>query len=219
VALATQFIPSCFGRAPRNPAEKINSGYKAWEFQIYLIGLGPVLFWHILVKEYWMNYCKYVSGVRVLQNWTISLANLQHGHKLLCDFTQEFKQLYYQRRADCIHFVHQSIHLLTHITSETVCIGPLLCYSQWTIGTAIGNLGVEIHQDHDPYANIAQRGILHAQLNLILAMFPNLKLRKDLEDSFPQGAKDLGHGYALLCACQKTAKPVKEAEANVILRY
>jgi len=78
---------------------------------------------------------------------------------------------------------------------------------------------VEIHQDHDPYANIAQRGILRAQLNSILAMFPNLKLQKDSEDSFPQGAKDLGHGYALLRACQKTAKPVKEAEANVILRY
>jgi hypothetical protein len=44
VALATPFIPSSFGRAPRNPAEKINSGYKAWEYQIYLIGLGPALF-------------------------------------------------------------------------------------------------------------------------------------------------------------------------------
>jgi hypothetical protein len=38
VALATPFIPSYFGRALQNPAEKINSGYKAWEFQIYLVG-------------------------------------------------------------------------------------------------------------------------------------------------------------------------------------
>ena len=44
VALATLFIPSSFGRAPQNLAEKINSGYKAWEFQIYLIGLSPALF-------------------------------------------------------------------------------------------------------------------------------------------------------------------------------
>lgn len=91
VALATHFIPSSFGRTPRNPAEKINSGYKAWEFQIYLIGLGPALFWHILAKDYWMNYCKYVSGVRLLQQWTISPTNLQRGHKLLCEFTQEFE--------------------------------------------------------------------------------------------------------------------------------
>jgi len=66
VTLATPFIPSSFGHAPRNPAEKINSGYKAWEFQIYLIGLSPALFRHILAKEYWVNYCKYVSGVRIL---------------------------------------------------------------------------------------------------------------------------------------------------------
>ena len=219
VALATPFIPSCFGRAPRNPAEKINSGYKAWEFQIYLIGLGPALFRHILAKEYWMNYCKYVSGVRLLQRWIISPADLQCGHKLLCEFTQEFEHLYYQRRADRIHFVRQSIHLLTHIASETIRIGPLSCYSQWTIETAIGNLGAEIRQDHNPYANIAQRGILRAQLNSILAMFPQLRVREDPEDSFPRGAKDLGEGYALLRACQKTAKPVEEAEATVILRY
>jgi hypothetical protein len=219
VALATPFIPSCFGRAPRNPAEKINSGYKAWEFQIYLIGLGPALLRHILAKEYWTNYCKYVSGVRLLQRWTITPADLQRGHKLLCEFTQEFERLYYQRRAERIHFIRQSIHLLTHIASETIRIGPLSCYSQWTIETAIGNLGAEIRSDQNPYANIAQRGILRAQLNSILAMFPHLELRKDRQDSFPQGAKDLGHGYALLRACQKSAKPVEESEASAILRY
>ena len=215
--MATPFIPSCFGRAPRNPAEKINSGYKAWEFQIYLIGLDPALFWHILAKEYWTNYCKYVSGIRLLQRWTISPADLQQGHKLLCEFTQEFEQLYYQRRADRIHFVRQSIHLLTHIASETIHIGPPLCYSQWTIETAIGNLGAEICNDQNPYANIAQQGVLCAQLNSILAIFPCLKLRSDSEGSFPRGVKDLGQGYALLHACQKTVKPVKEEEANAIL--
>lgn len=219
VALATPFIPSCFGRAPRNPAEKINSGYKAWEFQVYLIGLGPALFRHILAKEYWTNFCKYVSGVRLLQQWRLSPADLQREHTLLCEFTQEFERLYYQRRAERIHFVRQSIHLLTHIASETIRIGPLSCYSQWTIETAIGNLGAEIRQDRDPYANISQRGILRAQLNSISAMFPQLKWGKDSESSFPRGAKDVGQGYALLRACQKTAKPIEEVEADAILRY
>jgi hypothetical protein len=175
----------------------------------------------VLAKEYWTNYCKYVLGVRLLQQWTISLADLQRGHRLLCEFTQEFERLYYQRHADRIHFVQQSIHLLTHIASETIHIGPLLCYSQWTIETAIGNLGSKIRNDQDPYANIAQWGILCAQINSILAMFPHLNLCNDLDklNSFPRGAKDLRQGYALLCVCQRTAKPVEEAEANTILRY
>ena len=217
VALATQFIPSSFGRAPRNPAEKINSGYKAWEFQIYLIGLGPALFRHILPQEYWLNYCKYVSGVRILQKWVISPDDLKQGHKLLCEFTREFEELYYQRRADRIHFIRQRIHLLTHIASETIRLGPLSCYSQWTIETAIGNLGEEIRQDRDPYANIAQRGILRAQLNSILALFPDLDLGSTVAS--PRGSKDLGQGYVLLRACQTTAELVTEAEANAILRY
>ena len=105
VALATPFIPSSFGRVPRNPAEKINSGYKAWEFQIYLFGLGPALLRHILPKKYWINYCRYVSGIRILQQWTIYPEDLQRGHKLLCEFEKEFEELYYQRREDHIHFV------------------------------------------------------------------------------------------------------------------
>ncbi len=48
-------------------------------------------------------------------------------------------------------------------------------------------------------------------------MFPHLNLNKD--DSLPQGAKDLGQGYALLRACQTTAEPVTEAEAVAILKY
>ena len=43
IAMATSFIPSCFGCTPQNPAEKINSSYKAWKFQIYLLGLGSAL--------------------------------------------------------------------------------------------------------------------------------------------------------------------------------
>ncbi len=217
VELATPFIPSSFGRAPRNPAEKINSGYKAWEFQVYLIGLGPSLFRHILPKDYWINYCKYVSGVRILQQWVISPDDLQWGHRLLCEFTREFEELYYQRRPDRIHFIWQSIHLLTHIASETTRVGPLSCYAQWTIETAIGNLGDEIRQDRDPYANIAQRGLLCAQLNSILVMFPQLNLDDDV--SLPRGAKDVSQGYALLRPCQNTAKPVTEPEASAIVRY
>jgi len=41
VADATPYLPGSFDRPPRNPAEKISSGYKAWEFLTYLYGLGP----------------------------------------------------------------------------------------------------------------------------------------------------------------------------------
>jgi hypothetical protein len=63
------------------------------------------------------------------------------------EFVQEYEVLYYQHMESRIHFVRQSVHLLTHIRPETLHTGPLACYAQWTLETTIGNLGREIRQD------------------------------------------------------------------------
>jgi hypothetical protein len=63
VERAVKYLPSSFGRAPRNPAKKLNTGYKAWEFQQYLYGFGPTFFRHLLPRKYWLNFCKLVASV------------------------------------------------------------------------------------------------------------------------------------------------------------
>ncbi len=60
VGASKSFIPGPFDRCPRNPAEKLNSGYKAWEYLLYIFGLGPCLFSNLLPPIYWDNYCKLV---------------------------------------------------------------------------------------------------------------------------------------------------------------
>lgn len=52
VAAATPYLPGSFDRPPRNPAEKISSGYKAVEFLTYLYGLGPALLYGLLPPKY-----------------------------------------------------------------------------------------------------------------------------------------------------------------------
>ena len=101
-----------------------------------------------------------MAGVRILQRHSIAYADLVRGHRLLMDFAREFEDLYYQRMESRVHFVWQSIHLLMHMGPETFRIGPLLCYAQWTLETAIGNLGREIRQDRDTFANLTQRAVL-----------------------------------------------------------
>ena len=61
VAQCTPYLPGSFDRPPSNPAEKINSGYKAWEWLLY--GLGPALFYDTLPLIYWQHYCKLVFGI------------------------------------------------------------------------------------------------------------------------------------------------------------
>jgi hypothetical protein len=60
IRFATPYLPSWFDRPPRDPAEKINSGYKAWEYLIYLYGLGPMDLRSYLPFEYWQHFCQLV---------------------------------------------------------------------------------------------------------------------------------------------------------------
>jgi Transposase family tnp2 len=223
VARAVPFLPSSFGRAPRDPAKKLNTGYKAWEFQQYIYGLGPALFRHLLPEKYWINFCKLVSGIRTLQRHCISHEDLLAGHKLLMDFIQEFEELYYQRMESRIHFVRQSIHLLSHIAPETLRLGPLSCYAQWTLETAIGNLGREIRQDRDLYANLTQRAIIRAQVNSLRARFPSVKIELKKQDVLDLSNRtctfDSAPGYKLLPRREEVPTALSNDEHHALMVY
>ena len=92
----TPYLPGSFDRPQRNPAEKINSSNKAWEFLMYVFGLGPGLFYNVLPEKYWKNYCKLVFGIHVIHQCKIAMRKLQGAHYTLVDFTKEFNELYYQ---------------------------------------------------------------------------------------------------------------------------
>ncbi|KAF8978516.1 hypothetical protein BDQ17DRAFT_1394725 [Cyathus striatus] len=158
VADITPYIPGSFDRPPRNPAEKINSGYKAWEFLLYFFGLGP---------SYYKNYTKCVCGILVLLQENISFPELKESNKLLISFINEFETLYIQCRADHIHMARPSMHAIANIACET---------ERWTIERTIGNLGEEMKQHSNPFANISERG---------------------LQKSLKSGAQNLGEGYVL----------------------
>ena len=197
VAACTPYLPGSFDRPPRNPAEKISSGYKAWEFLMYLYSLGPGLFYNVLPKKYWKHFCKLVYGMRIMNQHHIRTEDLKSAHLALLEFVSEFEMFYYQRRSERLHFVRQSIHALTHLAPEAVRLGPPICSSQWTMERTIGNLVEEIRQPSNPYANLSQRGLQRCQVNTLKSMFPSLEEEKS---KIPRGALDLGSGYVLLRA-------------------
>lgn len=216
VAQTTPYIPGSFDRPPRNPAEKISSGYKAWEFLLYFFGLGPCLFYGLLPDEYWMNYCKSVRGIQILMQEEIWPAALAAAHRLLTEFSDEFERLYVQRRTDRIHFVRPSIHTMSHFAPETARVGPGIIYSQWGMERTIGNLGEEIKQHSNAFANLAQRGIRRCQVNALKAMIPDLE---PPENPLPRGSRDLGDGYAMLRAMDTIPRPVRSCEEKAIIAY
>ncbi|KAL4255831.1 hypothetical protein AB1N83_011941 [Pleurotus pulmonarius] len=215
VAACTPYLPGSFDRPPRNPAEKISSGYKAWEYLLYIYGLGPALLYGVLPDEYWRNLCKLVKGVRLLLQSCITQSQLRSAHIALIEFTVEFESLYYQRKPERIHFVRQCIHALSHGAPETVRIGPAANFSQWTIERTIGNLGQEIRNHTNPFQNLIQRSIIRVQMNAIKAMVPELRGNAKL----PRHAIDIGDGYLLLHPVDSCAREPEEDENTAIRRF
>ena len=194
VADAAQFFPRSFDRTPRNPAEKISSGYKAWEFLLYFYGLGPGLFYNVLPRKYYLHYCKLVVGVRIIYQRRISRPQLQLAHKLLLEWVLEFELLYYQRRIERLHFVRQCIHSLTHLGPETDRIGPPSLSAQWTMERIIGILGSLIKQPSNPFQNLTEQAKKIAEINALIAIWPDL----DRSKNDPHGSINIGDGYLLL---------------------
>jgi hypothetical protein len=196
VADATPFFPSSFHRPPRNPAEKISSGYKATEYYHYLFGLGPGLFRVVLPSKYWKHFCKLVRGVRILLQRRIVGSQLREAHTHLVQFVEAFENLYYQRRVDRIHFCRPCVHSLLHAAPEVMRVGPGAYTTQFTMERTIGNLGQEIRQPSNPFANLAQRALQRSQVNALKSIYPELDPKSRFQ--LPKGAVDVGEGYIML---------------------
>lgn len=97
---------------------------------------------------------------------------------------------------------------------ETICAGPLSSYSQWTMESLIGNLGREIRQNKDPYANISQRALMRAQTiaiqNIVLGLLAP-------HDNIPAGSKVLSNGFILLHPHEAALVDVSPVEALAIM--
>ena len=194
VAHAARYLPTSFGRTPRNPQEKISSGYKAWEFLYYLYGLGPGVFFNVLPMPYYSHFCKLVRAIRIVYQRRISGEQLVLIHKLLSEWCLEFEHLYCQRKPERVHFVRQCVHSLTHLAKETRRLGPLSLSSQWTMERVIGVFGSLLRQPSNPYANLAAQAQKMAHVNALVAMYPSFEKEK----GNPRGSIDLGDRYLLL---------------------
>ena len=213
---ARPHFPNSFDCPPRNPAEKLNSGYKAWESLMYLFGLGPGLLYGILPDKYWQHFCKLVQAVRIIHQHRVTVDQLIKAHELIISFCEEFEQLYCQRKATRLHFVRQSVHSLIHLAPESFRLGPFAIYAQWTMERTIGDLGRQIHQPSNPYANLSHRALYHCQRNTLHGLIPDLK--PSSKPSTSRNAVKLEQ-YTLLHKAEKIARTIPPEEAAAIRQY
>ena len=198
VKAALHYLCSSFDRPLCNIAEKLTSSYKAWEFLLYLYRLGPGILYDILPEKYFTNYCKLIIRIWLVNQHRITLANVRDAHLVLLSFVHELELLYCQHLPTCIHFVHPGLHTLVHLPCEVLQIRPPICSSQWTLERTIRNLGKEIKQHSNPFANLSQQGIRYACVNILMAIILDLEVNGSLGGALPCGSEDLKNRYILL---------------------
>ena len=123
-------------------------------------------------------------------------SQLQEVHLQLVQFVEEFENLYYQQRVDRIHFCCPCIHTLLHAAPEVMRVGPGAYTTQFTMERTIGNLGQEIRQPSNPFANLAWRALQWSQVNALKSIYPELDPKSKYQ--LPKGAVDVGEGYIML---------------------
>lgn len=213
VAMLRTHLPTSYERPPRDPSEKLNSGYKASEFNTYFYGYLPGLLRGVLPERYLHNFYKLVRGVRIILQRTSTFEELKEAHFLFIDFLQEFEELYVQRKIARMHFVRQCMHVLWHLVPETFQFGPPRNYAQWTIERTIGNLGQEIRLHSNPYANLSKRAVLRATFGALFIKFPELE---NSPLTLPRGAISLDDSYYLLHKRDKKPYFPEDAELTAL---
>ena len=156
IALMASFFLASFGCTPRNPKEKIITGYKAIKWINYFCVLGPAVLCLVLLHVFWIHFCKIVCGSRVIHQQKTTAVELEHAHGLLLDWVKDFETIYCNQDLHCIHLVLPCVHTTVYLATKTARLGPLGIYTQWALENTIGNLGHKVHQHSDPFMNLSE---------------------------------------------------------------
>lgn len=146
--------------------------------------------------------------MRRLHQRSITYSEVMKLDEDLISIYEEYEELYYGRDPRRLHFVRQSVHTLLHMAPEIIRMGPPVYYAQWTMERVIGELGREIRQPSNPFANLSQRAVLRAQINSLQAACPQLISNLD-RPALPRGSVELEGGYILLRARDEDSRDIK----------
>ncbi|KAJ3001952.1 hypothetical protein NUW54_g6112 [Trametes sanguinea] len=219
VERAMPYLPGFFDRPPRNIAEKVNSGYKATEYKTWFYNYAPAMLRHSLPYAYWGQLCELVRGITLLFAETILPEDLIESKQQLSAAVLHHEQLYYARDPDRLHVVRPCVHSVWHAPDMVVSLGSLICVTQLPMERLIGDLGSQIRQPSNPFANLSQRALRRCQENAIKALDSRINHAQDGPHQVPRGAVNLGHGFVLLRARDRSPRRVSPEEGCVFYDF
>lgn len=119
-----KFIPIEFARRPRGLNEL--DRWKATEFRLFLLYLGPIVLQKYLDADYYKHFCALHIAIRILCHPEDCLRNNEYATDLLKYFVRTFKVLY--GKDTIVYNIHNLIHLCEDVkrygSLNTFCAFP-----------------------------------------------------------------------------------------------
>ena len=93
-------------------------------------------------------------------------------------------------------------------------VGPGAYSTQFTMECMVGDLGQEIWQPSNPFANLAQHALRRSQVNALKSIYPDLDPKAGFH--LPRSATDLGNGYIALRPRDRYPAQIPEPAAEIL---
>lgn len=145
----TKNIPSEFSRKPRSIFDI--DRWKATEFRLFLLYIGPVVLKYILSKEAYRHFLSLSVAIRIFCDKKSSIQNIEYGQSLLMYFVQKYKVLYGKEN------VTYNVHNLIHLVDDVKIHGPLDAFSAFKFENYMSQLKKLLKNSRHPLQQIANR--------------------------------------------------------------
>ncbi|XP_070513005.1 uncharacterized protein [Cardiocondyla obscurior] len=144
-----KYIPVEFVRHARGINEM--DRWKATEFRLFLLYLGPIILKKYLNKNYYIHFCVLHTAIRILSHPENCLYNNTYANELLTYFVKNFTILYGDSATV------YNVHNLLHLSQDVKTYGCLDTFSAFPFENYLQSLKKKLRKSEKPLSQLNNR--------------------------------------------------------------
>ncbi|EUC62864.1 transposase family Tnp2 protein [Rhizoctonia solani AG-3 Rhs1AP] len=119
-------------------------------------------------QRYYVHFVRLVKLLRTLISYDLPHNELPALRQGIAEWIQEYEQIYYQFDEERLQTCPVNLHYLLHVVDSIEFLGPIWCYWTYPMERFCSYIGSSVKSRRYPYANIDQRVLNRARLQIIL---------------------------------------------------
>lgn len=147
--LLSPYVPYEFCRKPRALSDL--NRWKAKEFRLFLLYVGPVALINILPKQLYKHFLMLHAGITILCNDNHISKYVDFAEEVLCNFVQYLENSYGKE------IITYNVHSLIHLVADVKNLGNLNTISCFPFENYLGKLKTLVRSPTNPHAQLCRR--------------------------------------------------------------